>query len=203
MRRTIYLITALLLILSACASPPPETASDGTDADAVMTTDHYPVTIIHEQGEETFEAAPERIIVIREELLETLLAVGVQPVGYGGRVDAPAGDEITNHPYLSQEILGTPTYIGEATEPSLERMAALNPDLILWPSDGGANSDIYDSIAQIAPTLAYNPGEPGAWKDILTQLGILFNREAQAAQAIADYDTNVESLRSQLTDVVA
>jgi len=137
----------VLGLLAACAAPTapaqdPTSDAASSDAESDAAAVRYPVTITHALGEETFDAAPERVVVIREELLEILLVLGVQPVGYGGRIDMPGGDLVTDHPYLAQDLLGTPTYIGQAQAPSLERIAVLNPDMILMPGDGSADSSL-------------------------------------------------------------
>ncbi|MCG8348318.1 MAG: ABC transporter substrate-binding protein [Chloroflexales bacterium] len=184
------------------AAPTEASTKEGIADSEAAPADHYPVTIAHDFGELTFTQTPERVVVIREELLESLLVLGVQPVGYGGRLEFPAGDRVTDHPYLPQDVLGTPTYIGNPQSPSLERIVELNPDLILFPNDGGAATELYDSFAEIAPTLAFNPGARGAWKEIVTKLGVAFNQEEQAAEAIANFEAQTEDLRADLSDAV-
>ncbi|MEM6428402.1 MAG: ABC transporter substrate-binding protein [Deinococcota bacterium] len=164
----------------------------------------FPVTVTDDAGNNiTFDAAPERVVVVREELLELLVSLDIQPVGYGGRIDVPQGSEVTTHAYLSAEQLGTPVYIGEAQGLSLERIVLLNPDLILFPNDGGAEGSILDELAAIAPTLAFNPQARGSWQDIIVKLGEVLDKEAQAEAVLAAYAAKVAEVRADVAETVA
>jgi iron complex transport system substrate-binding protein len=81
--------------------------------------------------------------------VEDLLALGVQPVGvadiagYGSWVQIPAA------------LDGAVADVGTRQEPSLEQIAALQPDLILVPAfRAGAN---LPQLQAIAPTIAFDP----------------------------------------------
>ncbi|MEM7800909.1 MAG: ABC transporter substrate-binding protein [Chloroflexota bacterium] len=184
-------------------APEPTAEAEEADADdSESNSDYYPVTVEDEFGELTFDAKPERVIVLREELLEMMLVLDEKPVGFSGRLEIETGDVITDHPYLSEEILGTPTYVGFATEPSIERIIELNPDLILFPNDGGADNEAYESLVQVAPTFAFNPQAVGSWKEGVSKLGIIFNKEAEAAEVVAQFESTIEQLEDELTGLV-
>lgn len=166
----------------------------------------FPVTVTDDDGNEvTFESAPERVVVVREELLELLVSLGIKPVGYGARGDVPTDSEgrMTEHPYLTTEQVGHPVYIGNAGGISLERVVSLNPDLILFPNDGGAEGDLIDELSAIAPMLSFNPQARGSWQEIILKVGQIFGKEAQAEEALADYETKVAAVRAEVEEAVA
>lgn len=169
----------------------------------IFAQESFPVTVTDDMGRNvTFGSVPERIVVVREELLEVLITLGVQPVGYSGRIEAPTGDLVTEHPYLPQKVLGIPTYLGTGEELSLERVVSLKPDLILFPSDGGAEGSILDSLAAIAPALAFDLQARGAWQRVAVKLGAVFGKETRAAEAVSSFETETDVLRADLSGVV-
>lgn len=64
----------------------------------------------------------------------------------------------------NQSIPGEPRYI-DGSEPNLEVIAALQPDLILNHEDSDSgNAHLQASLAEIAPMLTYYGGEVGGWQ---------------------------------------
>ncbi len=77
---------------------------------------------------------PEQIIAIGPNILELLLALDIQPVGYADYFALPASE--FDRPsqqilYLGNRITNQPVNIGSADDPALETIAQLQPDLIL------------------------------------------------------------------------
>lgn len=193
--------TALLLFLSACIAPAamPQTA---TPAQSEVAEAAYPMTIADDYGDVTIPARPERIITIGEEINETLVSLGVHPVGFGSsRVERGGAKELgipIGSDYLDAGIAGSPIFVG-GDSPSLEAVVALQPDLIIYPNYDEAT---YKALAQIAPTLGLAPQGRGAWQRILGKLGQVLGLEEKAAEVIADYDARVAELREQLAPVL-
>ncbi|MCA9879583.1 MAG: hypothetical protein KC442_17445, partial [Thermomicrobiales bacterium] len=126
----------------AVAQATPE-ASPAADAGA------FPVTITHAYGETTIPTLPERVVLTNEmEGLDSLLALGVQPVGMvklGGYIGALAPWAVEAGAEQIPVIPGT-----SEGELDYEAIAAARPDLILttWPDE-----TIYETLSSIAPTL--------------------------------------------------
>ena len=93
-------------------------ATDAPDADA-------PREIEHAAGVTIIESIPERVVVLEWTYAEDLLALGIQPVG----VADVAGYEawVNVEPELGDDVVD----VGTRQEPSLESIAALEPDLII------------------------------------------------------------------------
>jgi len=100
---------------------------------------------------------PERIVVLGPYVLEYLIALDVQPIGYADHVAFHQG-EYTNPsqqiPYLGNRITPPLANVGTAFSPSLEAILKLQPDLIVGVADN--NTDQYETLSGIAPTLLIN-----------------------------------------------
>lgn len=188
----IAILLALAGLLAACGSGDASDVSDGVgDADLDAGADvsaTFPVTIEHQYGETTIEERPERVVSVGFTDQDSLLALGVVPVGirewYGEQPFA-------TWPW-AQDALGDaePAVLG-AAEINFEQIVSLQPDLIVGVS-AGLTEEEYDTLAAIAPTLTQsdeyvNYGTP--WEEgfrmIATALGRVDDAEAQIA-AIED-----------------
>lgn len=104
-----------------------------------------PITVEGAMGTLELPQAPARVIALEWSLVENVLALGVQPAGIA---DVEGYKTWVNVPLeLSDEVAD----VGQRLEPSLESIAALEPDLIL--TSEGRHEPIYDALTDIAPTL--------------------------------------------------
>jgi len=85
--------------------------------------------------------------------------------------------------------------LGNPREPSLERVAALKPDLIIGSAE--AHSAIYEQAAKIAPTVLFKHME---WKNYLKRLSELTGQEGAANDALKAYDSRVAAIRERIKD---
>lgn len=153
----------------------------GTPAGAA-TVPTSPVTLKHERGTLTLPAPATRVAALEYSFVDTLLALGVRPVGaalgnQGGDRGAP--------PYLQAQARGIPA-TGSRAQPSLEALAAARPDVIL--ADAFVNKDLYPQLARLAPTAAFQ-SRRGSLADLNAQtlaIGQLVGREAAARRLLAD-----------------
>ncbi|NBB48509.1 ABC transporter substrate-binding protein [Rhizobium sp. CRIBSB] len=85
------------------------------------------------------------------------------------------------------------TDVGDARQPSLERIVALKPDLII--GDATLHGQAYDMFAKIAPTVLINVDN---WKDHLRALAGITGRQDVAASLLAGYEARVATLRQRV-----
>ena len=143
--------------------------------------------IQHAMGETAVTANPQRIVVLDGPMLDAALAVGVTPVG---AVTAFADDPFP--PYLGDVTEGI-TNVGQISEPDLEQIVALEPDLILGSQF--RHEEIYEQLSQIAPTVF--SGIVGVnWKEDFLLYTDAMNRQAEAEQVVADYEARAEEFRA-------
>lgn len=83
--------------------------------------------------------------------------------------------------------------LGNPKEPSLERIVALKPDLIIGSTE--AHSQIYETASKIAPTVFFNHMD---WKRYLRLLSEVTGREGAANEALAAYEKRVASIRARM-----
>lgn len=83
--------------------------------------------------------------------------------------------------------------LGDPKEPSLERIVALKPDLIIGSTE--AHARLYEKASKIAPTVFFSHMD---WKTYLRILAGLVGREAVAKEALAAYETRVASIRARM-----
>lgn len=134
-------------------------------------------------------ARPKRVVVLSELDLDAALALGLRPVGStSGRGQAGLPD------YLARLAAGVEP-VGRFAEPSMERVLALEPDLIL--AGGNPEPQQLAQLAQIAPTVvSFKPGE--GWQDSLRRIAVVLGREPQAEAVLAAYRQRVDALRQRL-----
>ncbi|MUH97735.1 ABC transporter substrate-binding protein [Aliivibrio fischeri] len=137
------------------------------------------IEIKHELGSTEIEVTPQKIVALDWVLAETVLSLGVEPLGVA---DAKGYQAWVMAPKLPSNVLD----VGSRREPNLELLTELNPDVILISQHMSA---MYEKLSTIAPTLVYtvysNKKSPLiAAKDITIQLGRLLDKDQQALQLI-------------------
>jgi len=139
---------------------------------------------------------PKRIVTIEWTYTENLLALGLQPVGMA---DIKQFLEYVRPP---MSIASSVQDLGQRGAVSLERLAALKPDLIIDASDSNTRA----ALSKIAPTLAFNPyraagSGPTSYEEMrqtFTLMGRVTGRDAQARQVLARLDAELASARRTL-----
>ena len=181
------LAAALALSLAACGSGPDAATGDGTAAPAASSTR----TVETARGPVEVPAEPERVVVLDTGELDSAVALGVVPVG---AVRAPVQDGLLG--YLADDLDGV-ELVGEIDEPDLERIAALDPDLIL-----GSElrvGQVYDQLSAIAPTvLTETVGV--VWKENLLVHGAALGREEQAQELLDAYEARADEVGAAVDD---
>lgn len=161
-------------------------------------------SVQHALGDTQVCAQPQRIIALGPNILELLLSIDVEPVGYADYFALPV-DEF-NHPQQQIPYLGTfittqPRNVGTWDNPSLETIAQLKPDLILGNVD--VNQDEYAQLSQIAPTLLFDYGTNGVWQETLQTIATVLEKSEQAETVIAKHNQQIASARDTLEPIVA
>jgi|GEM_PF-131548 len=158
----------------------------GTDAAPGV----FPRTIRHAMGETTIESQPVRVVVLDSGELDSVVRLGVKPVG------ALEYDHSLLPDYLV-EGLSEATSVGTLAEPDIEAIAALQPDLIL--SSMVRHEALYDTLAQIAPTV-FGISTGVVWKQNFAQHARALGREVEAAEAVREYEERVRDLNAKLPE---
>ncbi len=187
-RRAALLAAALTTAaaLAACGSGDDGSASGSTSGSAPAGDGAFPVTVSTAFGEVEIEEEPQRVVALGWSDAETALALGVQPVGASDWL-AFGGEGVG--PWAEGRYDEAPEII-ETLEPSLEAIAALEPDLIL-DTRSPATQERYDSLSDIAPTVGQPEGvDPylTTWQQQLELVGQALGRTEEAAQLRGDLE---------------
>jgi iron complex transport system substrate-binding protein len=182
---------ALPAATTTAASPITNAAATvtGTATAAAATTAGGERIIKHARGETKVPANPQRVVVLDSGELDTVLTLGVKPVG--AVTDAEGGEF---QAYLKDKTAGI-TKVGTISQPNLEKIASLKPDLIL--SSKVRHDAIYTQLSQIAPTVfAETVGV--AWKENFMLDAEALNKTAEAKAIMAAYDQRMAEFKAKL-----
>jgi iron complex transport system substrate-binding protein len=161
---------------------------------AVAAGDAFPVTIAHRYGETTLDAAPERIVSVGLLEQDALLALGVTPVG---TTEWFGGYEGALWPWAQDALTGeVPTVVGDAVAFDAEKIAALDPDVIL-ALYSGLTQEQYDTLTAIAPVVAQpvDAIDYGvSWQDLTRAVGQVVGKTAEADAIVADVEAQVAAV---------
>ncbi|MEL6437957.1 MAG: iron-siderophore ABC transporter substrate-binding protein [Cyanobacteria bacterium J06621_8] len=162
----------------------------------------------HEVGKTEVCGQPQKVAALSPHLLDSILALGVQPSGYADSAESVIKTPVYNNPseqipYLGKWVTTKPVAIGDRDSPSLERLTLLKPDLILgehWQDDE------YPLLTKIAPTLlfndAQNPNKPQSWQQNIQGIAQALGRQAQVEELLATHDQYIAQARAALEPVL-
>ncbi len=149
----------------------------------------FPVTVSTAFGDVEVPEEPRRVVALGWSDAETALALGVQPVGASDWL-AFGGEGVG--PWAEGRYDEAPEII-ETLEPSLEAVAALEPDLIL-DTRSPATPERYEALSAIAPTIGQPEGTEAyltTWQQQLDLVGQALGRTEEAAQLRDDLEQRV------------
>lgn len=145
-------------------------------------------------GESPQRERPLRVVSLDYALTETLLELGVAPVGVP---DIDGYERWVVEPELPPDVID----VGSTFDPNVELIQQLEPDLILTtPFLAG----VRHRLEQVAPTLSlaiYSPEEGGAYenaKRVTRRLGERLERRREARQLIQRADSTLAAAREAL-----
>ncbi len=195
--------TTAALALAACGggsdsdSNPSDASGASTGSSAAEVS--FPITVKHALGTATIEAKPERVATVQWANHEVPLALGIVPVGMAAANFGDAdGDGLL--PWVKDKLdqLGaqTPVLFDETDGIDFEAVADTNPDVILAPYSGLTQED-YDTLSEIAPTIAYpnGPWETN-WRDMI-------KLSSQALGQAAQGDALISTIEGQMKTAAA
>lgn len=182
-RRFFLLMGSAALITSACTR--------ATQPDNQVPANKAIKRIKHAFGETEVPANPTRVIVLGYTTVEAVIAHGVQPIG------APDG-VVSSLSHLSLDNEATAD-VGSPTQPSLEKIIALKPDLIL--TSKYRLGDGYDQLARIASTVVLDIDGNHQWKELTRLCGEALGKKAETQTLAADYEAKLQTFKDQLSQI--
>lgn len=182
---------ALMLTIAGCGGKAQEAASqpkqEAQQASQQPAQDSVRV-IEHAMGKTEVKGTPVRIVTLFQGATDAAVALGVKPVGV---VDSWV--EQPMYKYLRQDLDGV-THVGLETQPNLEEVSKLKPDLII--ASKNRHEKVYAQLSQIAPTVTLE--HVFKFKDTVRVMGQAMNKEDQAAKLLADWEKRVGDFKGKI-----
>lgn len=178
------LASALALALTACGGD----SDDAGDLDG--SGDGATHTVRTANGAVEVPRDPERVVVLDTGELDAALTLGITPVGAVHAVEE--NDFLGYFPAKDQESI---TDVGAITQPNLELIHELDPDVII-----GSNirdEERYDELSEIAPTVfAETTGV--TWQENFLLFADALDRAAEGERIVAAYEDHVAEVTDAL-----
>ncbi|GAA1848074.1 iron-siderophore ABC transporter substrate-binding protein [Brevibacterium marinum] len=181
MHRILAPLLASVLVLSACGGGGgTEESASGPSVDTKFGSVEVPQD-------------PQTVVALGWGDAETALALGVQPVGasdwveFGGKGVGPWAEDLYDQ---APEIIST-------MEPDFEKIAALEPDLILDTKSSG-EQERYDRLSEIAPTVGAPEGGDNYLTTMDQQVDLVsqaLGKEDEGEKLLEDLDAKYEAAR--------
>ena len=151
-------------------------------------------TVTHALGQTCVPGIPKRVVALEWAYAEDVLALGVQPVGVA---DIRGYNEYVKVPVL---LSASVQDVGTRQQPSLEKLRALQPDLIITSRLRAAQN--HAQLSAIAPTLVFDAysGESqyGEMRTTFSQIGKVLGRSGTARQVLSNLDARLDRVRTNL-----
>ncbi len=176
-----FVLFAAVLTLAACSGA--GTGSEGGDEPAGR-------IVKHAMGETEIAGTPQRVVVLDTGELDSAMTLGVKPVG---SVEAVEGLGFPSYLEGTEEIEN----VGTIEQPNLEKIAALEPDLIL--SSKLRHEKIYDQLSQIAPTV-FSETVGVTWKENFELHAEALSKTEEAKRVEKEYEARIDEFRRAMGD---
>lgn len=185
MKKFTFLLAAslLLMFLAACGS----TDSDKEEKDT-GNGDDGKVTIEHELGKTEVDKNPEKVVVFDNGIMDTLDELDIDIAGVP-QANLPS--------YLAKFESDDYANVGAPKEPDLEKIAEVDPDVIII---SGRQSDMYDELEEIAPTIYLGVDTDrymDSFEENMHTIGELFDKEDEIDKELADIEESVDAVKEK------
>jgi iron complex transport system substrate-binding protein len=174
-------VALVAVLVAGCGGESGDQGSDGETTSGGR-------IIEHAMGTTTVPENPQRVVVMDTGELDSALTLGVKPVG---AVEAVQGEGFPSYLENTEGI----EKVGTITEPNLEKIASLNPDLIL--SSKLRHEDIYDQLSQIAPTV-FTKTTGVVWKENFEVHAKALGKQQKAKEVKENYQSRLQEFQQAM-----
>ena len=150
------------------------------------------VTIKDAKGEFTLDKTPSRVVALEYSFVDALAQVGVSPVGVA---DDNKVDRIL--PQVREKIAAWQS-VGTRSQPSLEVIASLKPDLI--SADPSRHTAVFEELKKIAPTVMFDSRHESYQENLETaqKIGDLVGKSAEMKAKINEHNDYIANIAKNL-----
>ncbi|MFS0654962.1 siderophore ABC transporter substrate-binding protein [Bacillus sp. 179-C3.3 HS] len=185
MKKWIWMMTLLtaIVVLAACGN---QGKTEGKNEETITVKD-----MLNKEGVE-IKKNPKKVVVFDMGSLDTLDKLGVNVTALPKQA-VPA--------YLSKYEDDKYQNVGGLKEPDFEKIAEIDPDLIIIQN---RQAEAFDEFKKIAPTIIMNVDNTNymeSFKKNVNTLGEIFGKEDEVKKELAAIDEKVKSLQEQTKDM--
>lgn len=150
------------------------------------------VTVKDAKGEFTLDKTPSRIVALEYSFVDALAQVGVSPVGVA---DDNKVDRIL--PQVREKIAAWQS-VGTRSQPSLEVIASLKPDLII--ADPSRHTAVFEELKKIAPTVMFDSRHESYQENLETaqKIGDLVGKSTEMKVKINEHNDYIANIAKNL-----
>ncbi len=185
------LVAGAALLLAACGTT--EDAAEAAEAPSAAAGG--PVSITDDRGTVELDAPATKVASLEWGLTENLLTLGVTPVGAADVAGYNTWDTVVPLDASTPDV-------GFRGEPSLDAIAALEPDLVVTTTDLPA--EVIEQIEAEYPVIALRGSDAsdpiGKMRSTLEILGEATGTSDKAEAALADFDAKVDEAKATLDE---
>ena len=150
------------------------------------------VTVKDAKGEFTLDKTPSRVVALEYSFVDALAQVGVSPVGVA---DDNKVDRIL--PQVREKIAAWQS-VGTRSQPSLEVIASLKPDLII--ADPSRHTAVFEELKKIAPTVMFDSRHESYQENLETaqKIGDVVGKSAEMKAKINEHNDYIANIAKNL-----
>lgn len=181
------LMAMLIVVLVACGSS--NDANSNTESDANSEESQSETVVVeHKLGTTEVQKNPEKVVVFDFGMLDTLDYLGIDVVGVP-QVNIPS--------YLEKYASDDYENVGSLKEPDFEKIAEINPDLIIIST---RQAELYDQLSEIADTV-YVELDPAdymeSFENNVKLIGEIFGKEAEVETAVEEVKASIDAIKEK------
>lgn len=190
LKKMLLAILAIVMIISTVGCGVKETNDTTVEINKEEVADNEDIRVVeHSMGKTEIKGTPKRIVTLYQGATDVAIALDVKPVGV---VESWVEKPIYN--YLRDDLEDTQV-VGLETQPNLEEIAKLKPDLII--ASKLRHEKIYEQLSQIAPTVTHET--VFKFKDTVELMGQAMNKEEDAKKLLLDWDNRVADFKEKIS----
>ena len=150
------------------------------------------VTVKDAKGEFTLDKTPSRVVALEYSFVDALAQVAVSPVGVA---DDNKVDRIL--PQVREKIAAWQS-VGTRSQPSLEVIASLKPDLII--ADPSRHTAVFEELKKIAPTVMFDSRHESYQENLETaqKIGDLVGKSSEMKAKINEHNDYIANIAKNL-----
>lgn len=191
----LMLLLSFTLLLGACSAPASstsQTASSKQSTSEENATQSSTRTITHDLGSTEVPDQPKRIVVLEQGFTQTVAELQVKPVGVAD------DNKPERFPQDTLAYIEGYTSVGTRSEPNLEVIRTLEPDLII--ADTSRHSNVYEELSAIAPTIVFK-NDTANYSDIINStqaIGEALGKVDETTAMLAEHQQQLDNVKQSI-----